>query len=178
MDATTIESCADQLVGASTHLADVRDPVQRTAALAIAIRAAELRIVARLLPVADRFPVTIQGHLAGSASPAVSVQDAIVDPASAIDLLDLLEMLSEPGLSCVAPRLYRGWQDRVQARREARAICVEAVGFSITAGERDALLLALALRNRLLRIPPPVELEPEAVEEALKAVTGLLERLG
>ena len=178
MDAIAIESCADQLVGASSHLAESTEPVQRVAALVLAVRAAELRVVVRLLPVADRFPATIQGHLAGAGSPVVGVQDAFVDPAGPIDLLDLLELLSERGLSCIAPRLFRGWQDRVQARREARAICAEAVGFSITAGERDALLLALALRNRLLRIPPPVELEPEAVEEALKAVTGLLERLG
>jgi len=178
MDTISIESCADQLAGAFSHLEDVSEPVQRMAGLALAVRAVELRIVDRLLPVAGRFPATIQGHLAGSASPAVSVQDAIVDPASAIDLLDLLELLSEPKLSCVAPRLYRGWQDRVQARREARAICAGAVGFTITADERDALLMAVALRNRLLRVPPPVELEPEMVEEALAAVTGLLERLG
>ena len=147
------------------------------AALTLAARAVELEIIAQLTPVLDQFPRTIQEHFQRPDEPAVSAQDAFVDPGTPITLLDLLEMASDQALSCVAPRLYRGWQDRNQARRDARRITAEAVGFSLTAQERDALLMAVAVRNRVFLTPPPVEVDEAQVDEALGAVEGLFGKL-
>ncbi len=154
------------------------DAASRLAALTLAVRTVELRLISRLTPVLDQFPRTIQDHFGRPAETAVSAQDAYVDPAIPVGLIDLLEMASDQALSCVAPRLYRGWQDRNQARRDARRITAEAVGFALSAQERDALLMAVAIRNRVFVTPPPVEVDEAQVDEALGAVRGLFERLG
>ncbi len=167
---TGLTAAADQLAGAATATA-------RCAALSLAVRAAEVAIVQRLQPVVQRYPATIQGHLAGPTSAVVGVPDAFVDSGAVIHLDDLVELLSEPELTCVAPRLYRGWQDRNEARRDARGITAGAVGFSLNASERDGLLAALAVRNRLMLLPPPVELDEGQIDEASAAVKGLLARL-
>jgi hypothetical protein len=174
----TISDAAAGLASAAELLAVTPDAVSRSAGLCLAVRAAELKIVRALQPVVQRYPATIQGHLAGPQSAVVGVPDAFVDPGAVIHLGDLLEMLSDPDLSCVAPRLYRGWQDRNEARRDARGITAGAVGFALGAVERDALLAALAVRNRVMLLPPPVELDVGQIDDALTAVTGLLERLG
>jgi len=168
---------ANQLATHAEALAGQGDVSARLSALVLTARAAELKLIQRLGPVLEQFPVTIQEHFARPSEPAVSVQDAFVDPATPVHLLDLLELASDPALSCIAPRLYRGWQDRVLARRDARRITGEAVGFSLAAAERDTLLMAVALRNRLLLTPPPLEVDETQVDEALAAVRGLLERL-
>jgi len=167
--------CSEGLVRASAGLDD--DAVSSLAALTLRIRAVEIQLVERLLPVASQFPATIQEHLSQPESSSVGIRDAFVDPSAPIGLMDLLEMLSADNLAPIAPRLYRGWQDRVQARRDARRISTEAVGFSLTAEERDALLMAVALRNRLMRSFPPLDVEQSQVVEAIAAVTGLHDRL-
>lgn len=167
--------CSEGLVRASAGLPD--DAVGALSGLALRMRAVELLTVERLLPVATRFPATIQEHLTLPPSPSVGIQDAFVDPSEPIGLVDLLELLSADGLAPISPRLYRGWQDRVQARRDARSISTEAVGFSLTAEERDALLMAVAIRNRLMRSFPPLDVELGQIEEAIAAVERLHERL-
>lgn len=171
------QQVADELATHAETLAGERTLTSRLSALVLAARTVELKLTARLTPVLDQFPHTIQEHFDRPAEPAVSVQDAFVDPSAPIGLLDLLELASDQGLSCVAPRLYRGWQDRNQARRDARRITAEAVGFALTADERDRLLMAVAIRNRAFLTPLPVEVDEGQVDEALGAVRGLLEKL-
>ncbi len=168
---------AAELDGGIAALAALDEPAARAAALALAIRAAELHVIDRVRPALAEYPATIQEHFATAESPAISVQDAFADPGMALGFLDVLELCSDQALSCIAPRLYRGWQDRNQARRDARRLTTAAVGFALGAEERDALLAALAIRQRLLAISPPVELDGEQVDEALAAVRALLHRL-
>lgn len=171
------QQVANELATHAESLAAAESLTARLSALVLAARAVELKLTARLAPVLDQFPRTIQEHFDRPAEPAVSVQDAFTDPSAPIGLLDLLEMASDPSLSCAAPRLYRGWQDRNQARRDARRITADAVGFSLTADERDGLLMAVAIRNRAFLVPLPLEVDEIQVDEALAAVRGLLERL-
>ena len=168
---------ANELATHAEALAGQESVTARLSALVLAVRTVELKMIQRLAPVLDQFPVTIQEHFARPTEPSVSVQDAFVDPSATIGLLDLLEMASDQPLSCVTPRLYRGWQDRVQARRDARRITAEAIGFSLAADERDALMMAVAIRNRILLTPPPLEVDEAQVLEALTAVRVLFEKL-
>ena len=168
---------ASELATHAETLAEGDAEVAGIAALALVARAAELKLTARLTPVLDQFPRTIQEHFHRPSESAVSAQDAFMDAGTPIGLLDLLEMASEQGLSCIAPRLYRGWQDRNQARRDARRITAEAVGFSLTADERDGLLMAVAVRNRAFLTAPPFEVDEAQVDHALDAVRALLKRL-
>lgn len=171
------QQVANELAILAESLAAAETLTSRLSALALAVRTVELKLAARLAPVLDQFPRTIQEHFDRPAEPAVSVQDAFIDPSTPIGLLDLLEMASDPSLSCVAPRLYRGWQDRNQARRDARRITADAVGFSLTADERDGLLMAVAIRNRAFLTPLPMEVDEAQMDEALEAVRGLFEKL-
>lgn len=168
---------ANDLATHAEALAGGESVASRLSALVLAVRTVELKLTALLAPVLDQFPRTIQEHFDRPAEAAVSAQDAFLDPSTPVGLLDLLEMASDQGLSCVAPRLYRGWQDRNQARRDARRITAEAVGFSLTADERDGLLMAVAVRNRAFLTPLPLEVDEAQVDDALNAVRALFERL-
>jgi hypothetical protein len=168
---------AMRLTLAAALLSGSDDPIARGAALSLCIRAAELHVIERVRPVLSEFPATIQEHFATAASPLVSTQDAFLDTSLSFGLLDLLEMCSDQALSCITPRLYRGWQDRNQARRDARRITTEAVGFSLDAEERDGLLMALAVQNRLFAVSPPLDIDGAQIGEALAAVQRLLDRL-
>ena len=171
-------SLAAELDAGIAALTSMESTVPRAAALALAIRAVELQVVDRVWSELRSYPATIQEHFTTADNPEVSVKDAFADPGKALGFLDVLELCSDQALSCVAPRLYRGWQDRNQARRDARRRTTDAVGFSLTAEERDALLQALAIRHRLMSVVPPVDLDAGQIDEALGAVRALLARLG
>ncbi len=174
--AISIQDAAEGLARLSR--AEDADPLARTVALDAGMRAAALAVAARVAPRLAEYPRTIQEHFAGSPAELVSTQDALVDPAAGLTFLDVIELLSDAALSCIAPRLYRGWQDRVQARRDARRITTEATGVVLDAGQRDALLAALALRNRVYALMPPLEVDSTLLDEADRAVGELLHRLG
>jgi hypothetical protein len=165
------------LIRQAETLADGGQSVDRVTALAIWMRAVEIRIADRLQPVIHRFPATIQGHFTRPDTPVVGAGDAYLDRGAGANMLDLLELLGETTLSCISPRLYRGWQDRNQARIDARKITGEVMGFALDAGEREALLAALALRNRVFMTPPPVDIEEPQLDAAVAAVRRLVERV-
>ena len=176
---TTLDvgDAANGLIRQAETLADGGEPVDRLTALAIWMRAVEIQVSDRLQPVIHRFPATIQGHFTRPDSPIVGAQDAYLDKGAGANMLDILELLGETTLSCISPRLYRGWQDRNQARIDARKITGEVMGFALDAGERDALLAALALRNRVFSVTPPVDVEEAQLEAAVAAVRGLVDRV-
>ncbi len=176
---TTLEAgdAANGLIHQAETLADGGDPLDRVAALALWMRAAEILLADRLEPVIPRFPATIQAHFTRPDGPTVGAQDAYLDPAAGAGMLDLLELLGETTLSCISPRLYRGWQDRNQARIDARKLACGQVGFALDSGEREGMLAALALRNRLFLAAPPVDLEEARLVDAEAAVRGFVERL-
>ncbi len=145
--------------------------------LSLGQRAAELLAIQALGPVAARFPATIQELLAPPASGMISVQDAFVEHRNFLRFLDLLELSSQQDLAVISPRLYRGWQDRKQARRDARDITTRTLGFALDAGTRDRLLLGLAIHQRLYVVPPPLDLDKHDCIEALSSLLALLGRL-
>jgi len=146
-------------------------------ALQVGIRCSELMAISALRPVASRFPATIQELFHQPGSSLVALEDAFADPQASLGFLDLLDLASGQGLTCIAPRLYRGWQDKRQARRDARRITSEQLGFALDEGERAGLLASLALRNRVFVLPPPLELGLQEAAEALEHVLALLARL-
>ena len=176
---TTLDvgDAASGLIRQAEMLVGGGEPVDRLTALAVWMRAVEILIADRLQPVIHRFPATIQEHFERPDSPIVGAQDAYRDEGAGAHMLDLLELLGETTLSCISPRLYRGWQDRNQARIDARKITGEVMGFALDAGERDALLGALALRNRVFSVSPPVDVEEAQLEAAVAAVRGLVDRV-
>ncbi len=172
-------SLAESLLGALERSGTGRgqDPVALTAGLELALRAFHLLTLGRLYQVKDQFPATNQS-LMSVPEPAIDPPlDALAHPADFLAQIDLLDLLSAEDLPCVAPGLHRGWQDRTRSCQHARRITAGAVGFSIDAEEREELLGALALANRVHCIPPPVTLEAETVRQAHRPVLRLIERL-
>lgn len=176
---TTLEAgdAANGLIRQAEILADGGEPIARMTALDLWMRAVEILVADRLQPVIHRFPATIQEHFSHPDSPVVGAQDAYLDPGAGASMLDLLELLGETTLSCISRRLYRGWQDRNQARIDARKITAGQVGFALDAAEREGLLAALALRNRLFLAQPPLDLEQGQLDAAETAVQQLVARL-
>ena len=71
--------------------------------------------------------------------------------------------------------------DRAQAEAEAcqrsRKRAREAIGITLGAEERDRLLLLCAYRNRIFRTPPPLEIAPQDILEALPDLEELVAAL-
>ena len=153
------------------------DALSAAAALSIGIRTVELFAIRRIRAVLPRFPDTIRGLFAPAGTAEPSLRDAFVTDESRLGFLDLLDLLSDTTLSTISPRLYRGWHDKTQARREARRATAEAVGFRLDSGQRDSLLTALAVYNRVFLVPPPLELTSEEAGAALATVLQLLSQL-
>ena len=102
---------------------------------------------------------------------------ATIEEQDYLGLADLLDLLSDERLTCLAPRLHRGWQDKSQSCREARAAVREQLTDSIGAGTREALKRALALNRRAFGVPGPVELDPSALRSSLNVVLELIDQL-
>ncbi len=184
MTATTLEriqskSAAERLlIGlADSDLKGMTDPVTIGQAVCTAIRVAEMLALHGLDPVVGQYPATIQELFSRPRHPELDVSDAFIDPAGYLDFLDLLEMLSDESLSCISPRLYRGWQDRIQARRDARRITTETLGITLSADERDSLLPALALRNRLQIVPLPLAVSADEIRALFPPLAKLIDQL-
>lgn len=141
--------------------------------LDLGLRAAEILVFQRLLPVRDRFPATIGMQLEVPAAAVDVVRDAAAE-ARALQFTEILDLLSADDLPCVSPRLHRGWEDRSSACGRSRRTAREATGVALTAAERDQLLLLAACRNRIFRHPPPLQLEPRRVLAAFPALARLM----
>ena len=141
------------------------------------MRSAQLLAVARLMPARDRYAATNQMLFQEPEPEIVVARDALVEEGDFLRFADLLDLLSEESLPCVASRLHRGWQDRVQSCREARRISQEAVGLALGPEERAALLSGLAVANRVFRIPPPLDLDAKRGAAGFDALLRLINRL-
>jgi hypothetical protein len=158
-------------------LARPDDALSRATTLEVLMRSAQLLAVAALRSVRDSYPATNQFLFQEPEAEIVVARDALVDGGDFLRFADLLDLLSEESLPCVASRLHRGWQDRVQSCREARRVSQEAAGFSLGPEERAALLSGLAVANRVFRIPPPLDLDAKRGAAGFDALLRLIERL-
>jgi len=115
--------------------------------LDLGLRAAEILVVHRLQPVKDRFPATIGVQLELPDAEVDVYRDAVNAP-KGIQFTDVIDLLSDEELECVAPRLHRGWEDRRFSCRRSRATANEVLGVSLDETSRDRMLLLAAYRNR------------------------------
>jgi len=145
-------------------------------ALDLGIRAVEILVIERLSPIKDEFPATIAVQLERPVPEVDTVEDAITVPNS-LRFTEILDLLSQEGLECVAPGLHRGWEDRRFSCKRSRVTAQEALRVSLDEGERKDLLLLGAYRNRIFRAPPPVRVIPGEILEAFGSLEGLMERL-
>lgn len=153
-------------------------PLEQAAGLALAVRALQLLCLHRLQPEREKFPATNRALMQAPDPQMEPERDALALPADFLGTIDIIDLLSEPEMACVAPHLHRGWQDRRRSCAQARGLAAEAFGFSITGDEREALLTALAICNRVFCIPPPMALDAGMVKAAFEPVLQLIERLG
>ena len=154
-----------------------RSEVELVQSLSLALRALHLRGFARIYPIREQYPATLQALLDRPAAQLDTQLDALADPHDFLRLPDLLDMISDEGLPCIAPRLHRGWQDKRQSCIEARRITVEAVGLKLLERQRRELLAGVALSNRLLALPGPTILDQRRAREALWLAIELAKRL-
>ncbi len=144
--------------------------------LDLGLRAAEILVVERLQPIKEQFPATITLQLQLPTAEVEAYRDAITVP-KALQITEILDLLSADDLDCVAPRLHRGWEDRRFSCARSRKTAREAVGVTLDKQEIDHLLLLAAYRNRLFRYPPPIRIVPAEISAAFPALQGLVERL-
>jgi hypothetical protein len=159
------------------HLFDHDNPLARITALELLLRVAQILAVDKLTAARERYSVTQQALMGEPEAPFAAERDALVDEADFLGCRDLLDLLSDIESPCIAPRLHRGWQDRVQSCQQARRISHEIVGFSLSSEERQPLLAALGICNRVFRAPPPLDLGDVNLESTLAPVVRLIERL-
>jgi len=156
--------------------AESGDLVSLFEALDLGLRALEILVMERLAPVRDRFPATISIQLEIPRPEVDPVEDAITVPNS-LQFSEIVDILSEEGLDCVAPGLHRGWEDRRFSCRRSRATAQEALGLALTEKEQRDLLLLSAYRNRIFRAPPPVRVAPMAILQAFGSLEALADRI-
>ena len=144
--------------------------------LDLGLRAAEILVIDRLSPIKEKFPATIAIQL-GRPDPEVdTVEDAITVPNS-LQFTEILDLLSDEELECVAPGLHRGWEDRRFSCKRSRATAQEALDVTLSADDRRDLLLLSSYRNRVFRAPPPVRVVPREILAAFGSLEGLMARL-
>ena len=146
-------------------------------AIDLGLRSIEITAIHRLQPVKDRLPATIQSGLETPDPEVEPYRDAVETP-HALGFRELLDLLSEADLECVAPSLHRGWEDRRFSCKRSRGTAQQAIGITVTAANREDLLLLLAYRNRMFRYPPPVRVDRVAILKAYPALQALAERFG
>jgi hypothetical protein len=172
------EEEARRLWGAArTAIGSAReDLVALLQAVELGCRAVEVVAVHRLQGVKDRFPATI-GLLLETPASEVEPQRNSLPGHSSLDFTDLLDLVSDETLSCVAPGMHRGWEDRRFACRRSRVTAREALGVSVDAAGRANLLTLAAYRNRLFRHPPPVRVVPGEITRGFDDLEALMNGL-
>lgn len=153
-------------------------PLELATALLLAGRAAQLQLLGAVRAVKDDLSALIQALLAEPGSALSPERDGLADPAEALLLEDLLDLISVEEAPCIAPRLHRGWQDRRQSCRDARRACTASAGLSVDETRRAALLEGLALIKRVFQLPPPLELDAAALRRGLTAFLELCREAG
>jgi hypothetical protein len=160
-----------------TGLGQDAEPIARATATDIAFRAAQLLALERIATVREEYAATNQAMIFEPEPDVVPTRDGPADEGDALRVIDIIDLLSDVDLPCVARHLHRGWQDRVQSCREARRITQKATGFALDENTRNDLLASLAVCNRVLRVPPPVTLVPGHAATWLPPVLRLIDRL-
>jgi len=152
------------------------DLVALCESLDLGARAAEILVIHRLQGVKGEFPATIALQLELPVPEVEAYRDAVTVP-KALQLTEILDLLSAEELECVAPRLHRGWEDRRFSCRRSRNTATEAVGLALEADQRQNLLRLAAYRNRLFRYPPPIRIVPAEITGAFPDLARLVEHL-
>lgn len=175
----TPSSAAKELLSvvAGLNALDRQSLLAKATAVELLLRTAQILAVDKLTAARDRYPVTQQALMGEPDASFAPERDALIEEADFLAYRDLLDLLSDVESPCIAPRLHRGWQDRVQSCREARRISHEVVGFSLSAEEREPLLVALGVCNRVFRAPPALDLDDIDLEATCAPVLRLIERL-
>ncbi len=148
------------------------DPVELSMAISLAMRATGLLALHRLENIAGEFPATIQTLLAGP-----TITEASVDSSEVLGFVDLVDLLSDKDLSCVAPNLHRGWQDKTQSCQNARTLVRRELNFSIDENMRGRLLHAAQANQRLFLLPDPAQLDLALLKPALLSLFDLATQL-
>ena len=131
----------------------------------------------RLRPARESFDHWFWDYLAVGEPELDVVRDASWEERQRLSLLELLDVLSAEELPLLKPEFYQGWQDRTSRCRTLRRRATEVLSSSISADQREQLLLLLAAYHRLLRLPASVETEPGRIRAALPALLDLAESL-
>jgi hypothetical protein len=144
--------------------------------LELGIRAAENLVIQLLQPVRQKFTSTIALRLELPAPTVDAYRDAMGTP-QVLEFTEMLDLLSEEHLECVAPSLHRGWEDRAFACLRSRATAQEALGLTIGPEPRENLLLLSAYRNRIFRYSPPIRVVPSEIIDAYDDLVRVVEHL-
>jgi hypothetical protein len=152
------------------------DVVSLLQALDLGIRAAEVWTTIRLRPVIHKYPATVASLLEES-SPDLHIQRDAVHPPRALQFLDVIDVLAAEGLPCTSPKLHHGWEDPRFSCGRARHASREATGISLDEAAVDDLLLLLACRNRIFRLPPPVTIPADRVLAAFRTLESVVRQL-
>jgi len=145
-------------------------------ALDFGLRAAEDLGIHLLQPVRKRFTSSIGLQLELPMAEVEIFRDAI-GAAHSLGFTELLDLLSEESLDCVAPGLHRGWENSTYACRRCRETAQQAIGLTLDAGPRRSLLLLSAYRNRIFHYSPPIRIVPGEIVQAYGDLIRLMDHL-
>ncbi len=175
---TPLQNALDSLQRVAQELEqDAEDGIRLKGALAWAWHAVGLLAYLRLQPEADMFDAWVQAYLHEGEPNLVVDRDARWEERERLSFLELVDLLSEELLPILKPEFYQGWQDRTSRCRDLRRKVNSVIGASISATDREQLLLLLAAYHRLIRLPAGVSMETAPVLKAFPALVGLAEML-
>ena len=163
--------------GAQEAFQQARDgiaPLSET--IDLGMRVVEILTIECLRKVRLEFPTSVATLLDPPPLEINLTRDFLNAPKT-LRLIDALDMLSDPELTCISPGLHKGWVDHVQVCRELRTNTKRATGLSLDANQRGALMLIGAYRNRIFLLPPPVRIVPDEVLGAFPVLSELVGQL-
>jgi len=145
-------------------------------ALDFGLRAVEDLGIHLLQPVRKKLPSTI-GLLLELPVAEVEIYRDAVAAARSLGFTQLIDLLSESSLDCVAPSLHRGWENHAFACGRCRETAQGEIGVTLEAGPRRNLLLLAAYRNRIFHYSPPIRIVPGDILAAYGDLVRLVEHL-
>ena len=160
-----------------SEMAASNDPSDLAEALIVTIRVAHLLGHVHLQKGEQAMPSSVQSLMELPPPEIDTERDAFAVPDDYLSFVDILDLMSEENMDCVAPHLHRGWQDKKESCRNARRAARATIGFSIGFRFRDELLAAAAIYNRISLVPATVALESAAVRGAFESVLRFVEAL-
>lgn len=173
------QNALDSLKRLADELIEVRtgNMLALKGALAWAWHVIDLLAYLRLQPHRQDFDPWMQTFLHEGEKELQIDRDAHWNESSHLSLLELIDLFSAKNLSMLKPEFYHGWMDR-QARCSAlRQRTFDLLNKCIDAQQRQALMLLLAVYNRLLHLPASVSLSPKPVLDAFPAMLNFIEML-